>query len=203
MHEIHCSIPNIMLICFCFFPCTYQYVPSTHQVNTGYKPGIYWYILVNVLEFQVQPSMYAVGTVLYWCVLFCIGAYYAIVSYHLVLPCSCTYHLVMQLLSWGFQHFNVGLGTSRSAQQLALCRSRCTKYQIEISKSSWSCVALQLVCTSMYSYRAVQDGMVLLHTTYQCSTVPYQVCTEFVLGSRQSGRTATSLWRSSLGIPWA
>ncbi len=47
----------------------------------------------------------------------------------------------------------------------------------------------------MYSYRAVQGGMVLQHSTHWNSTVSYQVCTEFALGSRLSCRTVTSLHR--------
>ncbi len=96
--------PTHLLICF------YEYVPvhtSTYLVHTEYT-GTYWYALVNVLEFQVQTSTYTVGTVPYWCELFCIGAYYAIVSYHLVLLCSCTYHLVMQLTILRISTFRFG-----------------------------------------------------------------------------------------------
>jgi hypothetical protein len=49
---------NVMRIHFLVFPSTYQFVLST-----------YWYILVKVLELQVQTSMYSVGTVMQWYIL--------------------------------------------------------------------------------------------------------------------------------------
>ncbi len=48
--EIHCLIPNIMCFCFLFFLVRtnkYQYIPSTHQVHTKYRPSTYWYTPVN------------------------------------------------------------------------------------------------------------------------------------------------------------
>jgi hypothetical protein len=70
---------NIMHIQLLVFPRTYQYVPST-----------YWYILVKVLELQVQTSTYSVGTVPQWHIL-------RYTTKPLVLVCSGTYFLVMHV----------------------------------------------------------------------------------------------------------
>jgi hypothetical protein len=118
--------------------CT-QYVLSTYSVQ-GYArciPRLQRRSDVAVLRLCLLPSKDSVhtwkGTVLYWCVLFCIGLYYAIVSYHLVLLCSGTYLLVMQFTilriltsqfgTWYIQictairHFDLVLCTSKSAQR--------------------------------------------------------------------------------------
>ncbi len=67
-----------------------------------------------------------------------------------------------------------------------------------ISPESWT--ALQ---GGMYRYRAVQGGFVWYLSMYHCSTVPHQVCTEYVLQRRQSRRTVTSMLRCSLGMQLA
>ena len=77
MHEIHCSIRNVMHIHFLVLLSMFQYVPST-----------YWYILVKVLELQVQTSMYSFGTVPQWYIL-------RYSTKQLVLLCSSTYLLVL------------------------------------------------------------------------------------------------------------
>ncbi len=88
---------------------------------------------------------------------------------------------------------------SVTSQSKSLCRSRCTEYQIEMSKSSGSWHVLQ---GSMYRYRAVHGGMihsivctntaVSQLSTYShvlripkrlqvCTTI-YYVCPRYVLG---------------------
>ena len=56
LHEVLGSIPNVMHIRIFVFPCMYQYVPSTYQVQLRY-------VLVHTCKgfgIQVQTSMYLV-----------------------------------------------------------------------------------------------------------------------------------------------
>jgi hypothetical protein len=145
MHEIHGSNLNVLGIQFLVFPSMYvtvrtEYILSTNQVQSLLQT---WYIVEHTCKsFGILSSS---ECVLSWLIAILVRTilYYAIVSYHLVLLCSGTYLLVMHLTILMISTFDLALGTSRSAQQLTLCRSGCTEYQIEMSKSSGSLGALQ------------------------------------------------------------
>ncbi len=165
MHEIPCSIFNIMRICFFVFPSMYQYIP----VQTKYIFSTYQVQAKNIVVHTAKKigilsklSWKNVGTVLYWCVLFCIGSYYAIVSYHLVLLCSCTYPFVnrftiLRILTFWFGTRYIQICTEQIAVQIWMYR-----------EPKWICRNPQdreqhykKVQGGMYRYRAEQDGMVL------------------------------------------
>ncbi len=91
----------------------------------------------------------------------------------------------------GYRHFDLVLSTSGSAQSLGLCRSRCTKYPIEmlISPELWH--ALQ---AGMYCYRAVQGGFVRYLSTDHCYTVPTEYNYLFVLAIPKLSQVCTSMY---------
>ncbi len=131
MHKIQGLIPNVM--CIRFFSS--QYVP----VRTEYTPSTY--ILVHtcnsfgIPSTKLQTSTCAVGTVLYWRVLFCVGVYHAIVSYHLVLLCSSTYHLVMQLTILRISTFHCG------TRYIQICKALMYQYVLQAVQRWYGTIA--------------------------------------------------------------
>ncbi len=132
MHEILGTIPDIMPLCFFVFLCTYQYVPSTYQVQTRFI----FYIHVKVLEFKVQTSMYslAVGTVLH--------LYVPCYSFIMIPPATALERYLPQcatvqdpgdflILIWYLGRLDL----HSYSQLLALCRSGRAEYQIGTTKS--------------------------------------------------------------------
>jgi hypothetical protein len=106
--------PILYTIVFLFFRvCT-----STYLVHTKYRPGTYWYILANVLKFQVRTSKYSVG----------IGTPHAIVQYRLVLLCTSTYLLVMRFtiqgILTGAEQYKAVLYYSMWCTDAALCHTK-------------------------------------------------------------------------------
>jgi hypothetical protein len=119
-------------------------------------------------------STYSVGSLLYWCILFCIGVYYAIVSYHLVLLCSGTYLLVMHLtilriLTFRFGTRYIRICTAISAVQIWMYSV--PDRNVEILRIV-RCITRRYreVCTATEQYRVVWYYSIVRTNTALCHT---------------------------------
>ncbi len=90
------------------------------------------------------------------------------------------------------QYFDLVLCTSCSAQPCWICRSGCTKYQIEMLISpELTCITRRYV-----QLQTSSSGFVLYLSMYHCSTVP----TEYVLVCTCNSKTFASMYQYVLGL---
>jgi hypothetical protein len=104
MHEIHCSFCAFVLF---VFPSMYQYVTVRTEYIPSTKPVQTWYIVVHTCKSFGIPS--TSEYVLSWLIAISVHTIlYCVLSYHLVLLCSCTYLFVMHLTILRISTFQFG-----------------------------------------------------------------------------------------------
>ncbi len=167
--------------------CT-KYIPSSDQAHIGTYLWTFWTCKYKKVHTQLAQC--------------CNGMYSGILQNCLTLLCSCTHLLVMLFMLLGISTFWFG------TWNIQICTAQICTAQMAVQiwmylVPNWNGVILRIVNSITRRYVQLQSSTRQFLSTYHCSMVPYQVCTEFVLQSRQHCRTATSLQRCCLGMQQA